>query len=196
MPRCTSQLRTLNGEARKSVSCVYHLIPMSVSGGEVALITIITQMNDQKSALRCPTEGTSSWGLMREYGMHCRPKLAEKAWYKALVKRIQHFTEQRRTLLCLALCCSAQGGQTNTTFRPTFLEFRDLCDVNRKPAFVFKLFLGVRFRNCVKLSMREWNKLDRVVKRIRHCIEQRTATLKTKEMFDCSANIFDRHQTT
>ena len=62
------------------------------------------------------------------------------------------------------LCSALLGGQTNTTFRPTFLEFRDPCDVNRKPAFVFKLFLGVRFRNFVKLSMRESSKLDGVVK--------------------------------
>ena len=97
-----------------------------------------------------------------------------------VVKRIQHFTEQRTTLLafalpcsvllcsgssneynispnsvqlcspllCLARCCSARGRQTNTTFRPTFLELRDLCFVNNRPAFVFRLFLGVRFRNC------------------------------------------------
>ena len=69
----------------------------------------------------------------------------------------------------------------NTTVRPTFLEFHDLCDVSRKPAFVSKLFLGVHFRSFVKLSMRESSKLDRVVKGIQHFTEQRTATPKTKE---------------
>jgi len=92
--------------------------------------------------------------------------------------------------------CSAQNSQTNTTFSPTFLEVRDFCDVSRRHALVFKLFLGVYFRNCVKLGMRESSKLDRVVKRIQHLTEQRTATPKTKEMFNCSPKICDRHETT
>ena len=71
-------------------------------------------------------------------------------------------------LLCFARCCSAQGGQTNKTFPPTFLDFRDLSDVNRRPAFVFKLFHKVRFRNCVQLSVRQSNKLDKVTQRIQH----------------------------
>ena len=100
---------------------------------------------------------------------------------KALVKRIQHFTEQRTTLLCLAQCCSAQCGQTNTTSLPIFLAFRDLYDVNRRPALVLKLILGVLFRIYVKLSLRESSKLDRVVKRIRHFTEQRTEDLKQEK---------------
>ena len=45
------------------------------------------------------------------------------------VKRIQKLIEQRTTcspFFCLARCCSAQCGQTNPAFRPTFLEFREL----------------------------------------------------------------------
>ena len=52
----------------------------------------------------------------------------------------------------------------------------------------------MRFRNCVKLSMRESNKLDRVIKQVQYLTERRIATPNTKDMFDSPPSIFDCHQ--
>ena len=92
-------------------------------------------------------------------------------------------------LLCLTRCCSAPCGQTNTTFRSKFLEFRYLCDVNRWHALVFKLFLGVRFWNCVKPSKRESSELDRVVKNEFNISP--TSAQQHLKLKKCSPNIFE-----
>ena len=100
--------------------------------------------------------------------------------------RIFHRTTYsiRSSLLYFGRCCSVQGGQTNTTFRPTFLGFSELLP---SAPYKSKLWPQIKWKQC-ELSMRESSKLGREVKRIQHFTEQHT------EMFNCSPTIFDCHR--